>query len=162
MEPTSPGLDEFEGAIRDFAAAFGRTLSKEAKLQYFRVFSPLGKERLIQLFNWAVETLDSPLPSIARLRGRAVELGWLTGNLPSRVNGMGESDREARRLKRNEPWFVRVTCPKCEGEFMVRKTKLAQDAQADLVYECVNRLHWECPVTFRAADIQNQQLKDEV
>jgi len=162
MKPASYSLDEFEGSLRDFAAAFGRTLSGEAKVHYFRVLSPLGKERIALLFNWAVETLDSHVPTIARLRQRAIELGWLTADLPCQGNGTGGSDREARHMKRNEPWFVRVTCPKCKEEFVVRKTKLAQDAQADIIYDCVNRLHWGCPVTFRAADIQNLKLKDEV
>jgi hypothetical protein len=45
---------------------------------------------------------------------------------------------------------------------MVRKTKLQEDARADAVYGCANGSHWGCPETFRAVDIQNLQLKEEV
>jgi len=158
MEPEN--LNEIEGAVRAFAAAFGRKLEDGTKGQYLRVFAPLGKERMSRLFNWAVETLDSPLPTIARLRQRAIELGWLLADRPS--GGNCTDSGEMRHRRREEPWFVRVTCPKCQGEFVVRKPKLLQDAREEVVYRCINGQHWGCPKTFRAADIQNLQLKEEV
>ena len=153
MEPMK--LEEFDKEIRSFAAAFGRTLADEAKLEYYRVFSPLGSERVSQLLNWAIETLDTSLPSIARMRKRGIELGWFAKNA-------GEHGRSKGASRRAEPIFIRITCPKCDGEIVVRKAKLAEDAASGAEYECPNRLHWGCTMSWRAASILDTGLKPTI
>jgi predicted RNA-binding Zn-ribbon protein involved in translation (DUF1610 family) len=153
MEPMK--LEEFDKEIRSFAAAFGRTLGDEAKLQYYRVLSPLGGERVSQLLNWAIETLDTSLPSIARLRRRGLELGWF-------AKGAGENGKSGRATRRPEPVFIRITCPKCDGEIVVRRSKLAEDAASGAEYDCPNRLHWGCTMTWHAASILDTGLKPAI
>jgi hypothetical protein len=153
MEPMK--LEEFDKEIRSFAAAFGRTLTDEAKLQYYRVLSPLGGERVSQLLNWAIESLDTSLPSIARLRKRGLELGWFARN-------GGENEKSKGVLRRTEPIFIRITCPKCDGEIVVRKRKLEEDAASGAEYECANRLHWGCTMSWRATSILDTDLKPTI
>jgi hypothetical protein len=151
--PASP--DEFIVAIDGFAAAFGKTLSDGTKLQYYRALGGLKTEQLSQLFTWAVETIDSPLPSIARLRRRVVELGWLEGE--TSIGGDGKASGKHQPTGKDKT-FMEVLCPRCRGTFVVRTLKLAEYARAGVVFECANRLHWGCPVTFRAAELVGEEV----
>jgi len=134
-------LDHFTAAMEKLCSAFSRSLNEKLIVQYHGVLGTLSEEQLDSLVRWAIDTLDTGFPTIAALRKHALDEGW-----------MGEKEVP---LPEREP-HVEVTCPKCEGRFMVRKSCLMADARAGRVYRCTNYRHWGCTMTFSAASIAAQ------
>jgi hypothetical protein len=134
--------DEFTKALLDLGAAFGKPLNGQLILQYYSVLGILTREHLDALIKWAIETLDTPFPTIARLRKHTIEQGWFAYTAP---------------LPQTKTVFVEVVCPKCDGTFSVRKDKLLADARDGRVYHCINHDHWGCPMTFSAASLAQEK-----
>jgi predicted RNA-binding Zn-ribbon protein involved in translation (DUF1610 family) len=130
--------DEFAAAIRNLGAAFSKPLNGPLVLQYYNVFKVLSSRDLKALVTWAIETLDAPFPTIARLRKHAVEEGYLS--MPAR-----RPDLDA------EP--VIFNCPECGGSYSIRKDRLLADASSGLAYRCQNPEHWDHPVVVSAASV---------
>jgi hypothetical protein len=131
-------LDHFTAAMEKLCSAFGRELNEKLVVQYHAVLGTLSEDQLDALVSWAVETLDTTFPTIACLRNHALDEGYLGA-------------KEAPRTEKET--HVEVTCPKCDGRFMVRKSCLMADARAGRVYRCTNYRHWGCTMTFSAASI---------
>lgn len=131
--------DEFAVAIRNLGAAFGRSLHGPLVLQYYNVFKALSSRNLNALVKWAIETLDTPFPTIARLRQHAMEEGWLP-----------------RPALRPEPEQVIYSCPKCGGSYSVEKDRLLADARGGRGYRCRNPEHGDRPVIISAAAVARE------
>ncbi len=133
--------DEFAVAIRNLGAAFGRPLHGPLVLQYYNVFKALSSRNLNALVKWAIETLDTPFPTIARLRQHALEEGWLPR--PALRSGPGTEQ-------------VSYSCPQCGGSYAVRKDDLLADVSGGRGYRCRNPEHGDRPVIISAAAVARE------
>ncbi len=146
-------VKEFTGIMQRLGTAFGRTAAEGLILEFYKVFGTMTPESFTALVDWAIRNIETPFPSIARLRRGAVELGFLKPDT-------AKADVCETRVPKTKDFpFVYVVCPRCEGTFVVFKTRLAECARQDAVFVCVNQLHWGCPVTFRARDIAERELR---
>lgn len=130
--------DEFTKAMQNLGVAFGKPLNGPLILQYYNVLGGLSGDQLAALIKWAIESLDAPFPTIARLRKHAVDEGWFANPGPQ---------------TRTNTALVEVVCPKCDGSFMVAKDTLLADARNGRIYRCFNHRHWGCSMTFSAATL---------
>jgi hypothetical protein len=149
MNETAMPMEEFAGHMHRLATVFNRPVSDELVAEFYRVFGTMRPESYAALVDWAIRNLDSPFPSIARLRKGAVELGFLKA-----ANPKADADRP-RWPRDRDADLVYFECPLCEGTFVVFKSKMAEYVAQNAEFECINR-RWGCPHTFRAVDKAGQ------
>ncbi len=151
MSEPEPPTEAFAADLKRLGGAFGREIKGGLLAEFHRVFGEMSAEDYRKLVDWAIQNLDAPFPTIARLRKGALQLGLLKPN--------GKLEPRQPPGTKEFP-FVYVECPRCEGTFVVFKSRLVEYARQDAIFECVNRMHWGCPVTFRARDIADRELKN--
>ncbi len=149
--PETP-TEQFTNDLKRLGATFGRDIKGDLLAESYRVFGAMSEENFTALINWAIRNLDAPFPSIARLRRGAVEMGFL------KAESIQASSTSPRVPKAKDFPFVYVVCPRCEGTFVVFKSKLPEYAKQDAMLVCVNQMHWGCPMTFRARDIAEHEM----
>lgn len=144
MNDTSIPVEEFTGHMERLGSAFGRVVSESLIFEFYRVFGSLSPQEFAALVDWAIRSLDAPFPSIARLSKGAVEMGFFKRE---------SDDPEKSRLPRTpHVHFEYFVCPECEGTFVVFKTKLPDYAREGKIFDCVNRLHYGCPIRFHVRE----------
>lgn len=142
-DPETP-TEEFTKDLKRLGTTFSRDIRGDLLAEFYRVFGTMSPGSFRALVDWAIQNLDSPFPSIARLRKGAVELRLLKPE-----SGKAESDKP--RLPRDrDAQLVYFECPLCGGTFVVFKSKMADYIAQNKEFECVNR-RWGCEHTFRAA-----------
>jgi hypothetical protein len=142
-DPETP-TEEFTKDLKRLGTSFNKDIRADLLAEFYRVFRAMSPGSFKALVEWAIQNLDSPFPSIARLRKGAVELGLLKPE-----NGKADADKP--RLPRDrDARLVYFECPVCGGTFVVFKSKMADYVPQNKEFECVNRC-WGCEHTFHAA-----------
>ena len=127
----------FSVEIQQLCHAFGRTIDMQTIWEYYKALEDLNEPQVKQLFQWAIENIETGFPRIATLKQYARAQGWYRTN----------------SVKSGPDIFVYVICPRCEARFVVMRRQLEQDARAGRSYRCINYDHSRCNVVFSATEI---------
>jgi hypothetical protein len=136
-------LVNFTTAVLRLGSAFGKATPDNLVAEYYRVFGGMSDEDFTALVDWAIRSLDTPFPSIARLRRQALEQGWLKENA-----AVSFPNRERKHEE-----MIEVICPLCDGSFVIKRSDLLAAASEGKIFQCVNAEHWGCRMTFSASEI---------
>jgi hypothetical protein len=135
------GHKMFIAEMRQLCLAFRKRMEVELIWLYYRAFANLTEVQVKQLFQWAIDNVETGFPTIATLKNHATSQGWYKSNRPS-----SEPER-----------FVYIICPDCSGSFAISRQQLEKDALAGRTYRCINSDQWHCPVTFSARTILERE-----
>jgi hypothetical protein len=148
MSNTRIALEDFTHMMKRLARAFGKQINEDLMAEYYRVLGSMSAEEYSAIVDWAVRNLDTPFPTIARLRKEALQRGWLSDEPPVRA--------AVRRPQSRDDGFVEFVCPDCEGTFLIKRKDLLAEASAGRVFECVNARHWGCKRRISATELLQQ------
>jgi hypothetical protein len=122
-------IEEFKEELYSLAVAFDHNLKNEKVMNWFEDFQDLTRWQFHQLSETAKRELER-FPPAKFFFSEVISRQW----------------RPIKEVKRDQ-WIV-VECPRCDGEFAVTTTQLNQAVERSMKYECVNKMHWKCPMVF--------------